>query len=251
MENARKAGLALLLSENGVKYCMCRAGKVVRTGRIVQGENMGTALRTAFAMPSDIDSSEICLLPDTDRVCLVPRTWFEREDAGRYLAVGGTNAAPSEELVVTEPVGDIVAAMYVGTEVWYRMRELFPGASVVHPLQVSAVWKRSARPAVEVFLTEKKAHLTVFADGRTLMARTVPCRNDADLLFYLNRIRNEYPRYVFRIGICGEGASEVRETAARYFPHVSLSRMPRRRCDADEDTVTEYLPLIRACHENC
>jgi len=113
---------------------------------------------------------------------------------------------------------------------------------------LSAAWRRSAKPAIEVFLGGGTVHLTAFSGGGLLCARVQPCRSDADLLYYLNRLRIEYPHLRFRIGICGEGASEAVKAAARYFPRVSRLRMPSRGVSGD--AASEILPLIRSCHEN-
>ncbi len=249
MEKTKGMRAYLLVSENAIRYCIGREGRILLTGRVGRSENISEVLRAVPGLFPESGSPEgVCLLPDTDRVCLVPRAWFEREDAGRYLAVGGMNVAPDDELVVSEPVGDIVAAMYVGTETWRRTRELFPGASVVHPLQVSAAWRRSSKPAVEAFLCGGSVHLTAFSGDGLLCARVQPCRCDADLLYYLNRLRVEYPHLRFRIGICGEGAPDAVKAAARYFPRVSRLRVSSRGVSGDE--AAEILPLIRMCHEN-
>ncbi|WP_300285424.1 hypothetical protein [uncultured Alistipes sp.] len=248
MERTKETRACLLVSDDAIRYCTGRGGRILRTGRIGRRENVTEALRAVSELFPEGEAPQVCLLADTDRVCLIPQEWFEREDADRSLALGGIAARPSDELVVTEPVAGIVAAMYVGAEPWPAVRTLFPGARVVHPLQVAAAWRRTSKPSVEAFLCGGRVHLNVSAGGRTICARTQPCRSEADLLYYLNRLRIEYPDLKFRIGICGEGAHEAAKAASRRFPRVSVLRMSSR--GAGKDAAAEYLPLMRVCHEN-
>lgn len=250
MEKTKGTRACLLVSDDAIRYCTGRGGRILRTGRIGRSENMAEALRTVPGLFPEEDVPQVRLLPDTDRVCLIPQEWFERGDADRCLALAGMTARPSDELVVTEPVGGIVAAMYVGAEPWPAVRALFPEARVVHPLQVAAAWRQVSKPAVEAFLCGGKVHLTASDGGRTVCARTQPCRSEADLFYYLNRLRIEYPHLKFRIGICGEGAREAAKAAARLFPRVSVLRMSSRGANAGKDAAAEYLPLMRVCHEN-
>ncbi len=164
--------------------------------------------------PGD-DPVEVELL--TPRTMLVPEEFFDEGRAGELLAANGMAALPGECTVWSAPQQNAVAVMAAAEDALRAVRErLGDRARYTTPLLYAP---QTSVPSVWMYYAAGVLYIKVY-DGKLRFAEVIPAPDEADLLYFLERLGSEFrlKDYALRIG-SGNGRTLKRKLSG-YFKQI-------------------------------
>lgn len=153
----------------------------------------------------------------TARTMLVPEEFFDEGRAGELLAANGMAALPGECTVWSAPQQNAVAVMAAAEDALRAVRErLGDRARYTTPLLHAP---QTSVPTVWMYYAADVLYIKVY-DGKLRFAEVVPAPDEADLLYFLERLGSEFrlKDYALRIG-SGNGRTLKRKLSG-YFKRI-------------------------------
>lgn len=153
----------------------------------------------------------------TPRTMLVPEELFDAGCAGELLAANGMAALTGESVVYSDPQQGVVAVMAVPEEALRSVRErLGDRARYTTPLlktlqtNVPTVWMHFAAGLLYI-----KVH-----EGKMRFAEVIPAPDEADVLYFLERLAKEFPLEDYTLGIGGGDGRQLKRKLKGYFKRI-------------------------------
>lgn len=153
----------------------------------------------------------------TPRTMLVPEEFFDEGHAEELLAANGMAALPGECTVWSAPQQNAVAVMAAAEDALRAVRErLGDRARYTTPLLHAP---QTSVPTVWMYYAAGVLYIKVY-DGKLRFAEVIPAPDEADLLYFLERLGSEFrlKDYALRIG-SGNGRTLKRKLGG-YFKRI-------------------------------
>lgn len=241
--------LSIQLSVNHLALCTAHTGKIqqLRIHTLPDNRPWSAAAQSILEQEeiAQYPADRISVILDTDRVCLIPTACYRRQDVQNYLHLHGISWSTQESPITTPPHDDKVALMCLSSTLHTFLQELYRDRlHYTHPL---LLLHASDKALLEVSLTHDFVHLTA-RNGTLLFAETLPRRNEADLLYYIQLLHNSYPQIRFRTLVSGTDAPQIHRAITRYFKHTHLFRPTINRTLTGSTCACTFTHLIRSIH---
>lgn len=154
----------------------------------------------------------------TDRTMLVPPELFDAAAGAAMLAANGMPPLAGQQIVCCEPrAGAVGAFMAVGGEALRQVGERLGGRArfttpLLHtPGTLNAI----------VWMLRSAELLYIKVYDRTLrFAEVIPAADDADILYFLERLGGEFALSDFELHIAGDNPKALRKLAGNRFRKV-------------------------------
>ncbi len=153
----------------------------------------------------------------TARTLLVPKEFFDEGRAGELLAAAGMAALPGERVVHSDSQQQVVAVMAAAEDALHAVRERF-GDRVRYTTPLLDALQAKA-PTVWMHYAAGLLYIKVY-DGKLRFAEVIPAPDEADLLYFLERLGNEFPLKDFTLDICGGDARMLKRKLNGYFKRI-------------------------------
>lgn len=153
----------------------------------------------------------------TPRTMLVPEELFDGEHAAKMLAANGMAALTGESVVWSVPQQGIVAVMAVPEDALRSVRERL-GDRVRYTTPLLTASETSA-PTVWMLYTAGLLYIKVY-DGRLRFAEVVPAPDEADMLYFFERLAIEFPLEDYTLNIEGGNGRQLKRRLKGYFKRI-------------------------------
>lgn len=153
----------------------------------------------------------------TPRTMLVPREFFDGEHAGELLAANGMIALPGERIVHSDPQQQIVAVMAVTAEIVGQLEEKHR----ITPRYTTPLLRQvdTREPTVWMYFAAGLLYIKVY--DRTLrFAGVIPAPEEADVLYFLERLGQEFRLAEYRLQLAGPDGNGYRKILKGYFNKI-------------------------------
>lgn len=153
----------------------------------------------------------------TARTLLVPDEFFDEGRAGELLAAAGMAALPGERVVHSDSQQQVVAVMAAAEDALHAVRERL-GDRVRYTTPLLDAPQANV-PTVWMYYTAGLLYIKVY-DGKLRFAEVIPAPDEADLLYFLERLGSEFPLKDFTLDIGGGDARMLKRKLNGYFKRI-------------------------------
>ena len=219
-EQATVRSLALQISGQDLQFCILTDKGPIRSARYGLDSNLPLSATVSQRIRDEevlrLPYKKICLIPVTEKVCLVPAELTTPEGGQAYMQAHGIPVGQDDQIIRTDPVQGIAAYIVLPQPVWQELQALYgQRMQVLHPLQIAAR-KTHQGPTVEINFAGDWANITV-KDVRLQYCEVLPCTEAAELLFYLQQLNKQYDLQDYDLLITGEGIEQIRKILKGYY----------------------------------
>ena len=153
-EQATVRSLALQISGQDLQFCILTDKGPIRSARYGLDSNLPLSATVSQLIRDEevlrLPYKKICLIPVTEKVCLVPAELTTPEGGQAYMQAHGIPVGQDDQIIRTDPVQGIAAYIVLPQPVWQELQALYgQRMQVLHPLQIAAR-KTHQGPTVEI-----------------------------------------------------------------------------------------------------
>ncbi len=247
-KEAMFCSLALQISRQELQFCLLESGAPIQSGREEfdperpLSETVSQLIRSEELL--QLPYNRVCLIPVTDKVCLVPSELAAVESGPTYLQAHEISVRADDQIIFSHATEGITAYTILSQPLWQELQTLYgQQLQVVHPLQIAAS-KTHQKPTIEINFTDDWANIAI-KDVQLQYCEMLPCAETAELLFYLQQLDKQYNLQNYDLLITGERVEQIRKILKRYRfkAHIDkelYSRLPKSLRDEE----TNYNNLI-------
>lgn len=150
----------------------------------------------------------------TPKTVLVPAELFDRTQGAELLAAGGLAPTDGECVVCSAPVRETVAVMALPAPAAASVAERFGSrASFTTPLLHGP---ETERPAVWLCRRGGLLYVRVY-DPALQLAEVIPAAEDADVLYFIERLGAAFPLAEYVLHAAGDDAARLRRLLGKMF----------------------------------
>lgn len=155
---------------------------------------------------------------DTIKVVLVPTESFSDDLAESYLKINGHQIADNESVVISEPVGNLLAIISFDRKAIDDLKAQHGNKvqfySMLHPSL-----ERARENSIEITRHDNRLYLTLY--NKVLeYAESLPYSSIADLLYYIENLKSTFGLDKREIYVYGDESKQISALLKRYYKRV-------------------------------